>query len=94
MIPTLELIEEPVTCVLRVAPNVENHLNLLEIVAFHKPKSQTKDEVIFVLSAAIVHDDGQLLTGGTIFFDPPELTKPFNEKRGNVISTFPPRSSV
>jgi hypothetical protein len=90
VISLLELIEEPVASVLCVPPDVKDHFHLFEELAFNEPKRQTKDEVILILSTAIVQDDGQLLAGGAIFSYPPKLTKPFYKERGDVVASLPP----
>jgi len=84
----LELIEEPITGILRMSPDVKNNLNLFEVGSFHKPKSKTKDKVVLVLTAAIVQDDGQLLAGPPILLDPIKLAKRFNDERGDIVAAL------
>jgi hypothetical protein len=86
----LELIEEPITGILRMSPDVKNNLNLFEVGSFHKPKSKTKDKVVLVLTAAIVQDDGQLLAGTPILLHPTKLSKGFNDERCDVVAALAP----
>jgi hypothetical protein len=90
VIPLLELIKEPVASVLCVPLNVENHLTLLKKLAFNKPQSQTKDEVIFGMSATIVHDNGQLLTAvAPSSLIHPSSCSPFTRRDATLLPPFP-----
>ncbi len=88
VVTKLKLVEEPVTGILRVPPDVENHFNFLEEGTLHEPKSKTKDKVVLVLTAAIVQDDGQLLAGPPILLDPIKLAKRFNDERGDIVAAL------
>jgi hypothetical protein len=83
----LHLVEEPIASVLGVSVDVKHKLHGLEVTHLHQVQGQMQDNIVFVLTATIVHCGGQLLPW--MPFPEPELAMYVLQEKGcNIVASL------